>query len=177
MNLNFLKNKKTRVVNNEVIVDLLEPTLVIDRSSKNYVITRIFVVTDDYVMRPDLISFAAYGSDQYVDLILKANEISNPFSIDVGDVILIPSKEAAATFYKIPKKEEKTIEETKSKFIDPSKKNSKDDSRIEKLKKLAEGKKNKATEIKPPTAKRSNENSFISKNGKLSFSPNKSKRR
>lgn len=50
-----------------------------------------FKVPKDYVMRPDLISKAVYNTPAYAEVILKFNGISNPFSIDQNDVILIPN--------------------------------------------------------------------------------------
>ena len=49
-------------------------------------------VTDDYVARPDLISLAVYGTDQYADILCKINGISNPFELNEDMVIYIPSK-------------------------------------------------------------------------------------
>ena len=38
-----------------------------------------------------MISFAFYGTDVYGDVICKANGISNPFEINEGDFLIIPS--------------------------------------------------------------------------------------
>lgn len=54
-----------------------------------------FRVPKDYVMRPDLISKAVYNTTNYAEIILKFNGISNPFSINEGDIILIPNLDAA----------------------------------------------------------------------------------
>jgi len=54
-----------------------------------------FKVPQDYVMRPDLISKSVYNTTQYTEIILKFNGISNPFSIDVGDLILVPNLDGA----------------------------------------------------------------------------------
>ena len=51
-----------------------------------------------------------------VDL-LKANQISNPFSIDIGDILIIIDKNLAQEFYKKPKKPKKDIADTKSLFL------------------------------------------------------------
>ena len=47
-------------------------------------------VSKEYIARPDLISLAAYGIDNYADMICKANGISNPFELNEGMVIFIP---------------------------------------------------------------------------------------
>lgn len=43
-----------------------------------------------YVARPDLLSFALYGTDMYADVICKINGISNPFELNEGMVVLCP---------------------------------------------------------------------------------------
>lgn len=49
------------------------------------------VVEKWYVARPDLISLAIYGSDDYADIICKMNGISNPFELNEGDIIFCPN--------------------------------------------------------------------------------------
>ena len=51
----------------------------------------IVVVNEYYVARPDLISLAMYGTDQYADCICKFNGISNPFELNEDMVLYIPS--------------------------------------------------------------------------------------
>ena len=51
---------------------------------------KVLTLTERYVCRPDLISLDYYGTDEYTDLILKYNEISNPFSLVVGSLIALP---------------------------------------------------------------------------------------
>lgn len=48
------------------------------------------VVNQYYVARPDLISLAVYGTDEYGDMICKFNGISNPFELNEDMVLLIP---------------------------------------------------------------------------------------
>ena len=66
-----------------------------DFKANNYTSFNAFRVPKDYVMRPDLISQAVYNNTLYAEYILKYNGISNPFSINEGDVILIPNLESA----------------------------------------------------------------------------------
>ena len=66
-----------------------------DFSSNNYTSFNMFRISADYVMRPDLISQAVYNNILYTEYILKYNGISNPFSLQEGDVILIPTLESA----------------------------------------------------------------------------------
>jgi len=50
-------------------------------------------VTADLAMRPDIIAKVAYGDSGLIDYILKFNGISNPFSIQEGDVLFIPESD------------------------------------------------------------------------------------
>jgi len=68
---------------------------IFDFKSNNYTSFNAFKVSRDYLMRPDLISQAVYNNTLYAEYILKYNGISNPFSIEEGDVILIPNLDSA----------------------------------------------------------------------------------
>ena len=59
----------------------------------------LITVIDDYVARPDLISLAVYGTDEYADIICKINGISNPFELNTGMILLIPSLSNLTFFY------------------------------------------------------------------------------
>lgn len=51
----------------------------------------VFTVSKAHVARPDLISRIMYGTETYGDFICKVNGISNPFELNEGDVLIIPS--------------------------------------------------------------------------------------
>lgn len=70
--------------------DLLAKTLD-DKGSNPYVQYTLIKVTEDYIARPDLISFVIYGTDKYADAICKINGISNPFELNEDMFLLIPS--------------------------------------------------------------------------------------
>ena len=82
------KNKKIKYKNDELI-DLTSSIFNDDKSSG--IVFNIYRVPESMIMRIDLISLAAYGTDKYADLILKYNGISNPFSINKDDILLIPT--------------------------------------------------------------------------------------
>jgi hypothetical protein len=66
----------------------------------------ILEVTERYVARPDILSRDVYGDALYSDLICKLNGISNPFELNVGMILVIPSPDCIMEFMKTP-----TIEE------------------------------------------------------------------
>lgn len=66
-----------------------------DLKSGSFVNLSLYRVPREYVMRPDLISQASYNNTIYAEYILKYNGISNPFSINEGQIIVIPDVNSA----------------------------------------------------------------------------------
>lgn len=62
-----------------------------DMRTNNYMSYNIYKVPKEFEMRPDLISASVYNNTLYAEYILKFNGISNPFTIQEGDMILIPN--------------------------------------------------------------------------------------
>lgn len=58
----------------------------------------IFEVTKEYIARPDLISYDAYGDTMYGDIICKLNGISNPFELNEGMKLIIPTADDITEF-------------------------------------------------------------------------------
>lgn len=86
----------------EELYDLLDKTFVIpDSYSYN-----IYEITQDYIARPDLISYDAYGDTMYADVLCKLNGISNPFELNEGMKLIIPSPEDIINFVVKPNSEE-----------------------------------------------------------------------
>lgn len=102
-------------------------------------------VTSDYQMRIDLISLKWYGSTSHSDIILKANNLFNPFAIKEGDVLIIPVlKEESAMFKKGTIIQKNKVREQ---FLDTSRMSSSD---IAKLKILMEKSKNRKNKLANP---------------------------
>ncbi len=80
----------------------------------------IIKITKDYVARPDLISYKAYNTDMYADVICKLNGISNPFELNEGDVIVIPTYDYLDEFIVRPNNIE--LEDTDQDTVPVSKK-------------------------------------------------------
>jgi len=84
----------------EKIRDLTQS--IFDLKNRNYVAYNVYRVPKEYAMRPDLISKSVYNNSMYAEVILKYNGISNPFSINEGDIILIPDLDSAKQKFKTP---------------------------------------------------------------------------
>lgn len=78
----------------ENIVNFNDPTFIIPESY-DY---EILEVTEKYIARPDLLSKDIYGDSLYSDLLCKLNGISNPFELNKGDILVIPSPDCIMNF-------------------------------------------------------------------------------
>lgn len=78
----------------EQIVNLNDPTFIIPEKY-DY---EILEVTEKYIARPDLLSKDIYGDTLYSDLLCKFNGISNPFELNKGDILVIPSPDCIMDF-------------------------------------------------------------------------------
>ena len=79
---------------NESIYNMLDYTFQIPQEYAY----NVFEVTNDYIARPDLISYDAYGDTMYTDVICKLNGISNPFELNEGMKLILPAPECIRDF-------------------------------------------------------------------------------
>jgi len=123
---------------------------VIDFTQQNWnpdegIIINAIRITDEFAMRPDLIAKLQYQDINMTDLVLKQNGISNPFSIDVNDILYFQEKRKIEKQFKrgdIAKRKE----QVRSQYIDTSKKPKTDDT----LKQFENREKVKKKEISLP---------------------------
>jgi hypothetical protein len=158
----------------ETIRDLTQT--IFNLSTMSGVDFTIYKIPKDFEMRADLISQAVYNNTDYAEFILKYNGISNPFTINYNDIILVPNLEQAnaqtrqTTTYgeginsriirntykyidptKIPKKDPIVNEYNNREFRDPDK--------------LTEG-------SLPPNITKEGENNITYRNGRVYFGEN-----
>lgn len=91
--LNFKSQLKSDYLG-EDIYNLLDRTFVVPQSY----VYNVFEVTQDYIARPDLISYDAYGDTMYADIICKLNGISNPFELNEGMKLILPAPDSIDDF-------------------------------------------------------------------------------
>lgn len=91
-----LKNKKEIHSDwlQDTIYNLNDPTFIIP-ATYDY---EILEVTEKYIARPDILSNDIYGDSMYADLLCKLNGISNPFELNQGDILVIPSPDCIMNF-------------------------------------------------------------------------------
>lgn len=128
--------------------------------------SRNLLIDSFSVMRPDLVSYNYYGSHDYMDIMLKYNGVSNPFSLYEGQVLFLPDITELQKIVKVPKKIEDIsnveIDEVESVFVNP--KTTQDEKRLEMLKKQ-----NKGKEVLPSNVNRKGDKNVKIKDGKIVF--------
>jgi hypothetical protein len=139
----------------------------------------IYAVNEKTEMRPDIASKSAYGVDNFWDLILKYNGISNPFSLCKDDRLFVPSLDDMRENLAPSGSSNQIAREVREQFIDVSKK-AKNDPRLAEIeKKRREAQKKKAENIGvasvnnlPPNIAEEGDREIIIKGGKVQFGPN-----
>ena len=81
---------------NEPILNLVDSTFVIPQEYQY----EILEVSDRYISRQDLLAYDVYGDTLYTDLLCKLNGISNPFELNKGMLIIVPSPDCIMDFMK-----------------------------------------------------------------------------
>tara|TARA_R110001592_G_scaffold62377_2_gene190856 strand:- start:6010 stop:6561 length:552 start_codon:yes stop_codon:yes gene_type:complete len=155
MNLKTLRTKPkiadTTSVTNSKKLDMTEPTLIL----KNEVRIRAYHPVSEYEEgRLDLVSLKYYATDTLVDIICKANGISNPFAVPRGTILVIPDKRAATKAYQAPK----TIKNNpRDQFVESKRASQKDKARTEFLKNQSSKRANGSKQNLPPNMLKSGE--------------------
>lgn len=97
LNLKTLLNKQSFTkLNGDKVVDLVRRSVSFLGIRLNSGIT--YQVTDESAMRADLIANYYYQDSSNCDLLLKYNGYSNPFAIDINDVIRIPETATLSSY-------------------------------------------------------------------------------
>lgn len=129
MNLKTLLNKTADTVK----FIMAQPTMIFRNKEEIGLLNDAHVVNDDESARPDLIALQYYGNQSMLDIILKWNGISNPFSITEGDVLEIPNYNVP--YFKLERPKEFEDNPVKQQFIDGKRLSKKDQRRLDALKK------------------------------------------
>ncbi len=122
MNYTILSRKPIiKDKNGQEIIDITKKSM--DFTSEEPNIISGHYVSEEHQMRPDLISYINYGQDDYWDLILKFNGISNPFSLESTQFLFIPSTDyILRQLYVETNNNNSIVKQVKSQYVDPNKK-------------------------------------------------------
>lgn len=157
------------------MLDFMENNFKVSYTDSLLRVTKVILIQERHLCRLDTISYEAYGTANYPDIIMKFNQISNPFSMELNDLIVIPALESAQRFYRKDKtKTPKELRDTKGLFVDPTRASKKDVERIKMLEKIAARSKNGSKEIKPTNLLREGEVPFKTNGDIITLAPNSS---
>ena len=153
MRLRLLQTKRKidDIYDGDKKLALSEPTLMLNHEIR---IIDYHVINEETQMRPDIIALDYYGTEDGLEIILKYNGISNPYSLKIGQILAIPEKTSASARYK---KNKKVANSPRGQFIDKKRLSEKDKKRQDFLKSQSEKKENGSSENLPPNMLKSNE--------------------
>ena len=149
--------------NGDTVIDLTFSS--INLTAKTPTEVNVVMLTEDMAMRPDMVAKAVYGDDSKLDFILKYNGVSNPFSVNAGDIFVVPDPLMMARMFMMPEADDTTEYNTNIRDfnkIDPLTK--KDNRRLEMLKLKA-----KTKEMLPPNVNKEGDTNIKYRDGKIIF--------
>jgi len=142
MNFKIFKNKKLNTDKTKLL--LAQPTMLFRTLDPNeYQLAAVHIVREDEIVRPDLIAVEYYNSASGLDIIMKFNGISDPFSIMPGETLYIPMD--TIPYYKLETPAMHEDNPIKNQFIQTKRLSKTDQRRLDALKK----KYNKETLLPP----------------------------
>jgi len=122
MSLKFSKtvDSKPKVIDkyNNEIRDLSAKSL----KDLDFDFVDITLCPEDFAMRPDLLAELKLGDQSKMEILLKSNEISNPFSLEPGDVILIADPIESKEKFITMEPADDPRAKVRKQYVDPSKK-------------------------------------------------------
>jgi len=128
-----LKNKIQDSATGEMYWNLSSPSF---KYLANNGVKALHYVTVDQAMRPDLVAIQWLGSSDYTDALCYVNNIFNPFSLQEGDILMIPNLQGENKLYTRP---EPIVRNNRiaDPYVDTTEQNAQDQSRIQRLIKKA----------------------------------------
>lgn len=158
----ILTSKKIFTISTgEVILDLISSTF---RFGETRTSAGPVIISEEEVMRPDLVSERIYSDQGSWDAILKFNGISNPFSLDVGEILLAPPFKTISSSIGPPvevfEKGKEPAKKNEAALINP--KTKKDKKRLESIR-------TKVSEVVPPNVNLTGAKNIKVENGVITF--------
>lgn len=150
------------------IMDLTKSTI---KTERNIVLKEVYLVDEEEAMRSDLIANKKYGNPGRLGSLLKINGFSNPFSLDSGDLIYIPTddsiEKAFSSKRELAKNNQSDNKNSSFRKSQESKKFLSSPSREAYLENL----KNRTPQNLPPNVLQSGERPIVTKSGLIFFGP------
>jgi len=139
--------------------------------------TNFVLVNEETSMRIDVISQIALGSTTQIEKMLKFNDISNPFTIDNGDLLFVPDLTYANINMKNTGSRNQQKLDIRNQYIDPAKESKLDPTlgKFDQRNKPKAADPSKTVPPLPPNFANIGDKEIEIKGGKIYFGPNVSK--
>ena len=170
MNIKSLTLKNRLIIDEtgEGYWDLTAPSFIYDADLG---VKSLHYVMQDQVGRMDKISYKYFGSGEFVDAICVVNNIFNPFSVNEGDILVIPNLSRTDLVYKRPNPVSRpnAVQEA---YVDTGRQSEKDQSRIQRLIQKAKTKEAGVKQPMPPNMLQPGQESKTYGGGKIQLGTN-----
>jgi hypothetical protein len=163
-----LKNKLIIDETGEGYWDLTAPSFIYDSELG---VKALHYVMLDQIGRLDKISQIYFGSGEFVDAICVVNNIFNPFSVNEGDVLIIPNLSRKDLVYKRPNPASRP-NATQEAYVDTGRQSEKDQGRMQRLIEKAKTKKAGVKQPMPPNMLQPGQESKTYEGGKIQLGTN-----
>jgi hypothetical protein len=163
-----LKNKLIIDKTGEGYWDLTAPSFIYD---SDLGVKSLHYVMPDQVGRMDKISQIYFGSGEFIDAICVVNNIFNPFSVNEGDILVIPNLSREDLVYKRPNPASRP-NEVQEAYVDTGRQSEKDQSRIQRLIQKAKTKESGVKQPMPPNMLQPGQESKTYSGGKIQLGTN-----
>lgn len=170
MNIKSLTLKNRLIIDEtgEGYWDLTAPSFIYDSELG---VKALHYVMVDQIGRIDKISYKYFGSGEFVDAICVVNNIFNPFSVNEGDILVIPNLSREDLVYKRPNPASRpnAVQEA---YVDTGRQSEKDQSRIQRLIEKAKTKEAGVNQPMPPNMLQPGQESKTYGGGKIQLGTN-----
>ncbi len=163
-----LKNRLTVDKTGEQYFDLTAPSF---KYIAEQGVKALHYVTVDQEARVDKISEIYFGTGQYVDAICIVNNIFNPFSLQEGDILVIPNLNQLDLLYRRPNPASRPSE-TLAQYVNTDRQSVQDQSRIQRLIQKAKTKKDGVKTPIPPNMLQQGQDAKTAEGGKIQLGAN-----
>ena len=163
-----LKNKLTIERTGQQYFDLTAPSF---RYKTELGVKALHYIKQDQVGRMDKVSLQYFGKSDYVDALCIVNNIFNPFSLNEGDVIIIPNLSDLAAVYSRPNAASRPNPVLED-YVNTDRQSEKDQARIQRLIEKAKTKESGVDTPIPPNVLQQGQESKIYEGGNITLGAN-----
>jgi len=163
-----LKNRLNDDKTGEQYYDLTAPSF---KYIAEQGVKALHYVTQDQAGRVDKISEVYFGTGEFIDAICVLNNIFNPFSLQEGDILVIPNLNQLDLLYRRPNPASRPTPSL-AQYVNTDRQSEQDQSRLQRLTQKAKTKKGGVQAPIPPNMLQQGQDAKVYKGGKILLGAN-----